>query len=60
MDENTLNNDDAIVPEIENCINQNNEEYIINTLNEYYYNLEQNILSINIQIVPDIDEDDVI
>lgn len=60
MDDNSLNNDDAIVPEIENSINQNNEEYIINTLNEYYYNLEQNILSINIQIVPDVDQDEII
>ena len=60
MDENSLNNDDAIVPEIENSINQNNEEYIINTLNEYYYNLEQNILSINIRIVPDVDQDEII
>jgi len=60
MDENSLNNDDAIVPEIESSINQNNEEYIINTLNEYYYNLEQNILSINIRIVPDVDQDEII
>lgn len=54
MNDNSINNDDAVVPEIESFINESKEIYIINTLNEYFYNIEQNMLLIENHIVPNI------